>query len=388
MSGARRMNEDPEVGESRSSNKSRKKARLDSKRLENELIHEQQRSLLQEYRDVEVETMKNRVEMTKTGDINIAMHELDKANELYSKAKETSDNTIYAEDSKVMVNVSELAHLSVKNLKLGDTRGFINVNDILNGCKSFMLKDYFKQNDISEPVLKDLDGHDEEDDDNGDGVSSNNTANDKAALRVRNSANRHNFLAQFEKYDQFEQFNWFKMGMLYDSLSKNVQTTDHFFGPFSIEAKVRLYTQTNRDDGKVGKLATAEKVTKSASKSDDKGSTATNVQYCYTTLEKKSPFPTRISLFEFFLDPNSFAKSVENLFYTSFLIKEGKIVLEEDENNLPVIQIKEKLPSDRTQKNIESQQRRQASVNHIIFQLDKPTWSKLIKKFKVKKSYL
>lgn len=57
------------------------------------------------------------------------------------------------------------------------------------------------------------------------------------------------------------------------------------------------------------------------------------IRKLYETLSKKKTVP----LFQFIIDPNSFSKTVENLFHISFLIKEEKAVLienEEKENNL------------------------------------------------------
>jgi hypothetical protein len=44
-----------------------------------------------------------------------------------------------------------------------------------------------------------------------------------------------------------------------------------------------------------------------------------------------------INLFKFIVNPHDFAQSVENLFYLSFLIRDGKVALETDENGEPVI---------------------------------------------------
>lgn len=43
-----------------------------------------------------------------------------------------------------------------------------------------------------------------------------------------------------------------------------------------------------------------------------------------------------INIFEFFINPNDFAQSVENLFYLSFLIRDGKAVFD-IEDGVPVI---------------------------------------------------
>lgn len=43
------------------------------------------------------------------------------------------------------------------------------------------------------------------------------------------------------------------------------------------------------------------------------------------------------SLFDFAINPHSFSQTVENIFYISFLIKEGNVGLEMDENGLPTL---------------------------------------------------
>lgn len=44
-----------------------------------------------------------------------------------------------------------------------------------------------------------------------------------------------------------------------------------------------------------------------------------------------------IDYFEFVIDPNSFARTVENMFHMSFLIKEGFANLFQDDVNLPAL---------------------------------------------------
>jgi hypothetical protein len=44
-----------------------------------------------------------------------------------------------------------------------------------------------------------------------------------------------------------------------------------------------------------------------------------------------------VNLFRFVINPNDFAQSVENLFYLSFLIRDGECALEMEEDGEPVI---------------------------------------------------
>ena len=44
-----------------------------------------------------------------------------------------------------------------------------------------------------------------------------------------------------------------------------------------------------------------------------------------------------VNLFRFVVNPNDFAQSVENLFYLSFLIRDGECALEIEEDGEPVI---------------------------------------------------
>jgi hypothetical protein len=44
-----------------------------------------------------------------------------------------------------------------------------------------------------------------------------------------------------------------------------------------------------------------------------------------------------VSLFDFVVNPTSFGQTVENLFYISFLIREGSVKVEEDDDGLPLL---------------------------------------------------
>lgn len=59
--------------------------------------------------------------------------------------------------------------------------------------------------------------------------------------------------------------------------------------------------------------------------------------YAEQQLEKLLEEAGRINLFRFVVNPHDFAQSVENIFYLSFLIRDGKVALETDEDGEPII---------------------------------------------------
>jgi non-structural maintenance of chromosomes element 4 len=60
--------------------------------------------------------------------------------------------------------------------------------------------------------------------------------------------------------------------------------------------------------------------------------TSHNVQKIYECLVKYEP----IKLYEFVINANSFGQTVENLFYLSFLMRDGKLSVKEEDGELIV----------------------------------------------------
>ncbi|KAF1808538.1 putative nuclear protein Qri2/Nse4 [Eremomyces bilateralis CBS 781.70] len=84
-----------------------------------------------------------------------------------------------------------------------------------------------------------------------------------------------------------------------------------------------------------------------------------------------------MSLFQFAINPSSFGQTVENLFYISFMVKDGGAALGQDENGFPTIRYEN--PPDAAKRREQELQRNQA-----IFSLDWATWEKLIKLFNIR----
>ncbi|CAD6608530.1 BAH_G0007550.mRNA.1.CDS.1 [Saccharomyces cerevisiae] len=352
--------------------------------------------VLQGYRDLESEMHKGRAQVTRTGDIGVAMDNLNAVDSLFNKVIGIKNNGLFAHDARAMVSISELAQISVRNLKFDDSRSMVNLENIVNSLKRYMLKEHFKLNNIAEnrndltlaADEQSVADQQEESDGDIDRTPDDNHTN-KATSSFKATSMRHSYLQQFSHYNEFSQFNWFRIGALYNTISKNAPITDHLMGPLSIEKKPRVLTPRRRNNDQVGEKITAEKITQHSLNSTQQETTPEQVKKCFKKLSKKLGPEGSINLFKFIIDPNSFSRSIENLFYTSFLIKEGKLLMEHDEEGLPTIKIKQSIShTDSRSKEIERQRRRAAHQNHIIFQMDMPTWRKLIKKYNITSPFL
>ncbi|CAI4037801.1 hypothetical protein SMKI_04G1350 [Saccharomyces mikatae IFO 1815] len=346
--------------------------------------------VLQGYRDLESDMHKGRAHVARTGDIGVAMDNLDAVDSLFNKVIGIKNNGLFAHDARAMVSISELAHISVRNLKFDDSRSIVNLEDIVNSLKRYMLKEHFKVNYIIEnrndlalgtdnqPLINQREENDGDDD-----------HTDNATSSFKATSIRHSYLQQFSHYNEFSQFNWFRMGALYNAVSKDAPIADHLLGPFSVEKKPKVLTQRRRNNDQIGEKITAEKITQNSLNSTQQETTPEQVKKCFKKLSKKIGPEGSINLFKFIIDPNSFSRSIENLFYTSFLIKEGKLLMEDDEEGLPTIKIKQSIShTDVRSREIEKQRRRGAHQNHIIFQMDMSTWRKLIEKYNITSSFL
>jgi len=78
-----------------------------------------------------------------------------------------------------------------------------------------------------------------------------------------------------------------------------------------------------------------------------------------------------VSLFRFVINPKSFGQTVENLFHVSFLVKDGFVRLNFDDDGLPTIRTDQP-------RAVDEQHEAGASRHQAIFTLDYRTWQKLI----------
>ncbi|XP_066477088.1 non-structural maintenance of chromosomes element 4 homolog A [Tiliqua scincoides] len=84
---------------------------------------------------------------------------------------------------------------------------------------------------------------------------------------------------------------------------------------------------------------------------------------------------TPISFLEFVMDPNSFARTVENMFHVSFLIRDGHAKITLDQDKLPVIERANPVEGENDQDN---QARKQ-----VVISMNYQEWQNIVKTFEI-----
>lgn len=89
--------------------------------------------------------------------------------------------------------------------------------------------------------------------------------------------------------------------------------------------------------------------------------------------------PSPISYYEFVIDPNSFSRTVENIFHTSFLIRDGLARLRLDDDKLPCIEPVEEA---------EAEAAGSFSRKQCIISISPKIWRELIEVFEIKETMI
>ncbi|KAJ7703075.1 Nse4 C-terminal-domain-containing protein [Mycena rosella] len=167
--------------------------------------------------------------------------------------------------------------------------------------------------------------------------------------------------------------DWDRIGRKALAKSRRVPAMGFMLGPLSIEHKTRT----------VGKRAKfeknkAEERKPQELKEEDIARSENETTKNVATLEALLEDEGRINLFKFVINPDDFAQSVENIFYLSFLIRDGKVALETDEDGQVMIFICMQ-PADEDY--VSGLKKRQ-----MVFEFDKATWQRAKEVFEITES--
>jgi hypothetical protein len=319
------------------------------------------------------------------------------ANKLFTNIKQTSDATL---DSRLLVNAADLAGKRAIQNKYGNSDTGVDIDEFVSKCAAFMRRgpsDIEAQmapqsTQLRRPIRDDSD--DEQERDNGD------------------------------------ELNWSWLG-LKCAFPCNIRppTPGWLLGPLSVEKKTRKQTQrtarqerrnpadaTRPDELKADQIQKQENanLTQLVIKTfaqlrayvDEQAETVKAILGEDPSEEEAREVCSRhhisleggACLYTFAFNPKSFGQTVENLFYISFLIRDGRAGIFYDHNGLPTLRADpgerdidqdaythEELAALRAE---QEKLTRNAKKHQSVFHIDYDMWKDLIETFEIKESVI
>ncbi|KAK5114766.1 hypothetical protein LTR85_010079 [Meristemomyces frigidus] len=309
-----------------------------------------------------------------------------KADVIFAEIKQPNDAQ---SDSRLLVNVSDLAYKKTARLVLGDTSIGVDVDEFLSKCITFMR--------------------------NG-GPSNGEDENAPSTYRRRRTRNGNGDEDDLEGDDlDGGPLDWEVLGRrACFPYNARPPVPTFLLGPLSVEKKQRTQTQRRAKQVKdtTGREARPEALSKDdLNQSEESGLTAicTRIRQHlnnhlatgqrllqragftkddvgserYSAMLKKCRLADDggIPLFEYVVNPRSFGQTVENIFYISFLIKEGAVGIGADSSTMPTLHATKA-------RSLDDQRKAKVVRRQAVLAIDYATWQELIDVFDIRESMI
>ncbi|KAF9426408.1 nuclear protein [Podila epigama] len=193
--------------------------------------------------------------------------------------------------------------------------------------------------------------------------------------------------------DSYVELDWSKVGRLAAKWTRRVPTMDFMLGPMSVEHTKRNINRRARVVRDPNQMRKPQEL-KEEDIARQENETTKNVHDVYRVLcDHGDP----VTLFELVVNPESFGQTVENIFYLSFLVRDGKVsITEVDLNNpdddlnvvaprananvQPMVEVTEPPTSADYQAGLIKKQ--------MVMEIDMATWREIIEMYNIKKSMI
>lgn len=250
---------------------------------------------------------------------------------------DVKDLSMFMKDSEALRSTAHFASLNAEHIRFGDLLDALSIKDFIKATKVYMNADL------------DLE-----------------SANRAPALDNQSSVN-----------ETFGELNWKKLGDVFWLMSSAPVPVAFLNGPLATQRRrAAQRSKTVDDTANTKDKTTAQKVAASDLQDDPEQSTAHMVRLVYGVLHEMSD-DEPVNLYKFFINPASFSQSVENLFYTSFLVRDGKVLLAVGADGDPYIEIASTDEIDESTR-----------IAHQVATFTYLAWQTLIEKFDLKELYI
>jgi non-structural maintenance of chromosomes element 4 len=311
---------------------------------------------------------------------------VNKANEYFKNVKQTADAAV---DARLLVAAADLSYKKINTLTLGDSSVGIDVDDFVTKCIAFMKRPETGEDDEEQ-------------------------ARPASTQTQRNRRRRTQ--ADDDDEDGDGPMNWQYLGRRACNVYNSRPALSGFLlGPLSVEKKVRQVTQRRAREARGEPTQSSRTLQLTEEELDnqekqnltvicgqilgvlndhqDAASRSVTAEYeerhtadmtdeetgeLVESLMDKYHIMSNgaVPLFQFCVNPKSFGQTVENLFYVSFLVKEGKAWLGYDARGMPTIGVAE----ERTLAERQSQQK-----NQSVFTISFDIWETVSESFGIDK---
>eukprot|EP00730_Choanoeca_flexa_P014209 TRINITY_DN6127_c0_g2_i2.p1 TRINITY_DN6127_c0_g2~~TRINITY_DN6127_c0_g2_i2.p1 ORF type:complete len:329 (+),score=75.11 TRINITY_DN6127_c0_g2_i2:70-1056(+) len=185
--------------------------------------------------------------------------------------------------------------------------------------------------------------------------------------------------------------DWKRVGEMAFRYMRPAPQFSPMLGPLAMDTKKRVIQRQARSKNKEPDGPIVRPDTK-ANQQDDKDPTTARIE---EVMELLDDHLDRLDVddccfFEFAFNPQSFSQTVENVFYISFMVKDGMIAVCYDENGLPRLKLGEKAlePEDEDEKDGEDAPQETTLKQQMMFKLDMQIWREVVEAFQIKRSII
>ncbi|KAI0402469.1 Nse4 C-terminal-domain-containing protein [Xylaria palmicola] len=337
---------------------------------------EERRKVQRGYRDLLRGLQENTDELSNPK--SLFLHEtVARANALSHHVKQTGEAII---DSKLLVAAADASYRRAARLANGNVAQGIDVDEFVSKCITYMR--------LGAGITED------------DAPELTSTQQQRRHTARRNSADSDNEIG-----DEGDMLNWEHLGRF--ACLPNVRrpaVPGFLLGPLSVERKIRKVVKRSapfRADNlretrpevldaedvqraeKNDLTAICAKILRQLQEVQDEAQAEVEAAFenlgdaeAQILMNKKGLRDTGgIDLLKFVVNPKSFGQTVENMFYVSFLIRDGAIQIEFDENRLPSLQP--------TANQDPSAPKRDAQRHQAVLSIDMQMWRDIIDAFNI-----